>query len=385
MAASEISLKKSARQYHCSPAGIQGVERALQHAERHLHEADQQRRAERLHRLEHLRGPVMWPGVAPDDAAGLAAPEFLGERRGRRDGQQADPAAQLFRQRRQQLAVPAHHLGSIRDVVQHGPADDHAVLADVVAAERERGDDAEVAAAAAQGPEQVTVGVLAGGHERAVGQDDVGGEEVVHGEAEAAGQVADAAAEGQAGHAGGGQEPGRGGHAERDGRVVDISPGAAGVNADGVILRADRGASQPGEVDDQGVVGHPQAGRVMPAAPHGDLRSVLAGEPHAGDDVGGVAAADDGGRVLVDHAVVDGARLVVSGVSRLDQFAAHGGGQVGVRRRGGARGCGGHAISPLRYVTGLVTHRTLGWPAFAERSRAAAAVRRWAERCPPGG
>ena len=159
----------------------------------------------------------------------------LGERRRGRDGDQPDPAAQLLGQRRQQLPVPAHHLGGVGEVVEHGAADDRAVLADVVAAERERGDDAEVPAAAAQRPEQVGVGVFAGGHEGAVGEHDVGGQQVVHGEAEAAGQVADAAAERQAGHAGGPDEAGRGGHAERHGRVVDVTPGAAGIGADGAV------------------------------------------------------------------------------------------------------------------------------------------------------
>ena len=69
----------------------------------------------------------------------------------------------------------------------------------VVAAEGERGDDAEVAAAAAQRPEQVAGATSAlARDERAVGEDDVGREQVVDGQAEAAGQVADAAAEGRA-------------------------------------------------------------------------------------------------------------------------------------------------------------------------------------------
>jgi hypothetical protein len=108
--------------------------------------------------------------------------------------------------------------------------------------------------------------------------------------------------------------------------VVDVSPGASGVGADGVIVGADRGAAQQRQVDDQGVVRYPEAGRVVAAAPDGDLDAVLSGEPHAGDDVGGVAAARDRGRVLVDHGVVDGTRLVVPVISGQDQAAAQGGG-----------------------------------------------------------
>ena len=105
------------------------------------------------------------------------------------------------------------------------------------------------------------------------------------------------------------------------------------VGADGVVLRADRGAAQQRQVDDQGVVPHPEAGGVVAAAADGDLDAVLAGEPHAGDHVGDVAAARDGGRALVDHGVVDGACLVIPGIPGHDQVAAHGGGQLLVRQR----------------------------------------------------
>jgi hypothetical protein len=57
---------------------------------------------------------------------------------------------------------------------------------------------------------------------------------------------------------------------------------------------------------------------------------VATGEPDAGDDVGGVPAARDCRRMLVDHPVVDGARLVVPGISRGDQVTAHGCGQLAV-------------------------------------------------------
>ena len=66
----------------------------------------------------------------------------------------------------------------------------------------------------------------------------------------------------------------------------------------------------------------------MAAAADGDLDAAVTAETHAGDDVGDVAAARDGGRVLVDHGVVDGARLVVPGIGRCDQVAAQGGGQL---------------------------------------------------------
>jgi hypothetical protein len=67
---------------------------------------------------------------------------------------------------------------------------------------QETGDDAEVAAAAADRPEQLRVLCLAGGDHATVGEDEVGGEQVVDRESVLACQVAGTAAERQAGNAG---------------------------------------------------------------------------------------------------------------------------------------------------------------------------------------
>ena len=62
----------------------------------------------------------------------------------------------------------------------------------------EAGDDTEIAAAAAQSPEQILVLVIARGDLPAIGEHNIGRQQVVDGQAHAAGQVADAATERQA-------------------------------------------------------------------------------------------------------------------------------------------------------------------------------------------
>ncbi len=62
----------------------------------------------------------------------------------------------------------------------------------------ERRDDAEVAAAAAQRPEQILVFCLARDEEPAVGRHDVGRDQVVARQAERAREISDPAAERQA-------------------------------------------------------------------------------------------------------------------------------------------------------------------------------------------
>ncbi|HUY49937.1 MAG TPA: hypothetical protein VMV92_30200 [Streptosporangiaceae bacterium] len=96
------------------------------------------------------------------------------------------------------------------------------------------------------------------------------------------------------------------------------------------------------EVDDQGVVPDPEAACVVAAAADGDPDVVFPAEPDTGDDVGGAPAACNSGRVLVDHGVVDGARLVIAGISRHDQVTAQGGGQFCIRRGGDGGWCGSH-------------------------------------------
>jgi hypothetical protein len=224
------------------------------------------------------------------------------------------------------------------------------------------------------------VRALTGRYERAIGEHHVGGKEVVDRETEAPCQVADAASERQAGHTGVGDEAGRSGHAKRHGRVVDVSPGASGVGADGVIFGIDRGAAQQRKVDDQGVVPYREPSCVVAATSDGDLGAVFAAETHTADDVGGVTAARDGGRAFVDHGVVDGARLLVPGISRHDQVTVQGGGQLVIRCRGGADRCGRH-VAPLRGASLEIQDvPTLGPASFAQRSRASARVKQSWER-----
>ena len=157
MAASVISVKKSARQYHCRPSGSSGLNRLWKASNGIGGQTDHQRRTELLDRGERLVGHVVGAGVAPDDAAHPAVPELFREGRTGRDAQHGDPARQLLRQRGQQLPVPTHHVAGVVEIVEDRPGDHQAVLTDLVAAEGEGGDDAEVAAAAPQGPEQVGV------------------------------------------------------------------------------------------------------------------------------------------------------------------------------------------------------------------------------------
>jgi len=139
IAASEISRKKSERQYHCIPAGYSASNALCSTLNGIGWMPTKQRRAERPDRGQHLVGLVVRPGVAPHDAARLAAPQLLGERRRGRDVSSAiQPSSSSgsegssSRYQRMTSAVSAR---SYSNRAGH----DRPVVADVVAAERERG------------------------------------------------------------------------------------------------------------------------------------------------------------------------------------------------------------------------------------------------------
>ena len=188
--------------------------------------------------------------------------------------------------------------------------------------EQEARHHAEIAAAAAQRPEEIGVLALAGRDEAAVGQDDVRLEQVVDREAVLAREVAGAAAERQAGDAGGRDDAERHGQAERVGGVIDVAGRAAGLDPHGSACRIDAHALHHRQVDHQAVVATAEARAVVAAAADGDKQALVAAEVHRGDDVGDVDAARDQARPLVDHAVVKSAGGVVVSITWTDESSA---------------------------------------------------------------
>ena len=172
----------------------------------------------------------------------------------------AHEAAELLGCLGEELTVGAHDLLRVLEAPEHRTGED---LADRVGLEEEAGDDAEVAAAAAQAPEQVGMVGRAGRHQSTVGEDDVGLEEVVDGQAVLTRQVPDAATEGESGDAGGRDDAEGYGETVGMSGVVDVAGGAAGGDAHGSVLDVDADPAHPGQVDDQPVVHAAETGTVV--------------------------------------------------------------------------------------------------------------------------
>jgi hypothetical protein len=242
----------------------------------------------------------------------------------RRHGQEGEKAIQILRRRDDEIAIPAHDLGRALQRPEGRAGDD---LVDRVQPEQERGDHAEIAAAATQPPVQIRVLPGTGRDQAAVGQHHVGFEQVVHRQAALARQMADAAAEREAADACRADDAAGRGHAEGMRRMVNIAPGATAFDAHGARRGIDADALHRRQVDHQPLVAHPQSAGVVAAAADRQAQQLLAREVDAAHHVGNVAAVDDEPRVAVDHRVVDTSRRVVVRVVRLHDAPAQRGGE----------------------------------------------------------
>ncbi len=221
-----------------------------------------------------------------------------------------------------------------------------------IEAELEARHDAEVAAAAADGPEQVGVLLLARGDDAAVGRDDLDGDQRIDGQAVLADEPADAATERQAGHADAAgvaerrREPVR----TRRGRV--LARGQAGLGPRETALGVDVQALHAAQVEDDPAFARAVAGEAVRTAADRQLEAGVASEDHRPRDVGGTGRLDDQRRVAIERPVVDEAGRVVGLVLGADDGAGEAGGEGGdVERGGGVVGGGageGHAVGSFR-------------------------------------
>src|SRR5205085_1647935 len=187
---------------------------------------------------------------------------------------------------------------------------------------RSLGDDAEVAAAATEPPEELGVLVFGRGDDLALGGDDVGADQVVGGEAELALEPAAAGAEREADDAGARHAPAGDGEPERQRLSVERAPVETGLSAYGVRVRVDADTRHRAHVEDDPVVDGREAGDGVASGPDRKRKPGRARETDRADDVGGPGRPEDHPRPAVEHAVEDGAPLVVGRIARLDDLAA---------------------------------------------------------------
>ena len=196
--------------------------------------------------------------------------------------------------------------------MQHGTAEDRG---DRVRAVLERGHHAEVAAATAESPEEVAIGVLARGDDLAGRQHHLGRQQVVDGHPVFAHQPRDPAPERETRDPGGGDDAARGREPEGARGTVELADRDAPLRPDRGSARIDVDPLHQREVDHQPTVGDRPAGDIMAAAAHRDLQSLAPAEVDRVHDVRRVHAARDHGRMPVDQPVVHAPDLIVTAVT----------------------------------------------------------------------
>jgi hypothetical protein len=201
---------------------------------------------------------------------------------------------------------------------QHGPAEDHANREQP---ELEAGHDAEVAAAAADRPEQVRMLGLVCDELATVGGHDLDREQRIDRQAVLAHQPTDPAAEGQARDAHrarvaerGGQAMGRDRLGELDRREAWLGPGDPRVGVDVQTAHV-------GEVEDEPAVDRAMAGHAVTPATHGELELVVTREEDGEGDVAGVGSPNNRKRPGVDGGLMDVAGGFVLVITRPDETA----------------------------------------------------------------
>src|SRR5579875_501519 len=173
-------------------------------------------------------------GVAPDDPTHVFVVKRLRKRRRRRYDQEGEEAIEVIWRLRDEFAIPPHHLRRLLDVPQHWASIDGM---DRIRLEHKLGDDAEVAAAPTQGPEQIGIFLFAGMDKATVSQHNIGAEQVVYGESIFAGQVPKTASQGESANPSCRNNAAGNGQAKSVGGVVNITPCASSPDADSFRCR----------------------------------------------------------------------------------------------------------------------------------------------------
>ena len=241
-----------------------------------------------------------------------AAAGERGHVRDRREVDDRRPRHQLVGQRRQQRAPRPQHLGRALDREEHGAG---VQLVDGIDLELDRGHDAEVAAAAAQRPEQVGVVLGVGAHEAAVGGDDLERGDGVGLQAELARQPADAAAERVPGDPDVRRRAVQRGEAVRREPPDDALPLGAGADAHALGAGVDSDLLEPADVQQQRVLEVAERALVVAGRLRGDTQPHLAGVGDRRDDTLVVGGQRDRGRVLVEQEIEGGAGFIPAGVA----------------------------------------------------------------------
>src|SRR5882672_2694588 len=188
-------------------------------------------------------------------------------------------------------------------------------------AKLERAHYPEIAAASAEGPEQIGIFGFAHAHELAFSRHHVGRDQVIGGKPKLAAEPSETAAQGESRYPGCRVDPEGSGKSKGLCLFVEVSQGSArfysgstgsGVDSDGTHLR---------KVDQEPAFTDGIPGDVVAAGANRKQETMLACEPNRSNDVRSAPATDNSARVAVDHCIPDRACLIVARLVRQANIA----------------------------------------------------------------
>ena len=188
--------------------------------------------------------------------------------------------------------------------------------------ERELRDDAEVATAAAERPEELGILCLARGDDGPVGGDDGRCKQIVEREPERRAQMPETPAERQAGDACVAEGPAGRRETVNLTRRIEVVPERTAAAGRRPLLRVDDDLAHEPQVDRDRSIADAVARDTVAAAADRHGQVSFAGEPHGRDDVRGIQRTNDHLGSAVDHPVERRARTVVAVVARSDDRTA---------------------------------------------------------------
>src|SRR5208283_3548694 len=203
----------------------------------------------------------------------------------------------------------------------------------------EGGDNAEVAASSAQGPEEIRILVLAGAYYPPVCGNNSSGQQIIDRQPMLSRKIADPAAERQSGDSCRRDDSARGRKAVLLRCAVELAPGDAALGNGTARRRIHRHRLHEGEIDHHPAFDAGASANVVTSASNGNLKAVLLRKGDGGDYVGVFAGPRDHGSAFVHHAVKQRADIVVIRIAGLKNGSRKPAPEVGKGGQGDLRLC----------------------------------------------
>src|SRR5262245_20771521 len=197
----------------------------------------------------------------------------------------------------------------------------HKLGADRMQFELERCRHAEIAAAAAYGPEEVGVLRRASGEKFAIGSNHIGGVQIVGGEPKFTTEPAEATAKGESGDTGGRVDPKRRGKAERLRFLVELAERHSWLYARAALSRVNMDGPHRRKVDQESTVTDRVTRDVVTAAAQRNAQAVVARKAHGTNHIARDLPTHDRTCSPIDHCIPNRPRLIVTGFVRQAEAA----------------------------------------------------------------